>query len=264
MNKLKIILLAACLPLLSLAQEAEPHIYHVATFMMKMPEGGRASERDSLLKEYFTKVTMKHPGVLHEWNMRHFFTGDSREWVVVDEYKSFKDFAAAQDKFDELEKAAYGDEAGVAAFNAKFRKYFPSHSDQIFHAIPGIVKNSAPGDKPTIFNLQTWHMVNKAGTKRSVRDSLSRIYHEKVTMKLPEVLSERHMQHYYTADSHEYVILNEVAGLPELDAAINKYDELEKAAWPDENKRKAFLEQFNDFFSYHSDKLFHSVPGLTK
>ena len=164
---------------------------------------------------------------------------------------------------DALEKAAYG-EAGLEAFYAKFRAYFPSHSDQIFSAIPGLVKNSTPGDKATIYNLQTWHMVNTPGTKRSVRDSLDRIYFEKVTSKIPEILSERHMQHYFTADSHEYVILTEVAGLTELGTSLDKYDEMEKAAWPDEAKRKAFFKPFDDFFSYHSDKLYHSVPGLIK
>ncbi len=250
--------------LVVLAQMPEAHIYVVQTWYATWPEGGTEAERDTLIKQYFNKVTMKNPYVLHEWHLRHLFTEDSREYVIIGEYKSLSDLVASEAKFEELEKAAWPDEKIRGTFFDKFDSYYSYHNDKIFRAVEGLLK---PGEMATgehVFNLQTWYMNNKPGNRRTERDSLSRIYFNNVNMKNSFELSHIHMTHYYTEDSREYVMLTEYKSLADITPGTTKMEELEKATWPDEKQRETMFKKFDTYFTHHSDKLFRSLPGMMK
>lgn len=114
--------------------------YTMTTLYTKQPVDGRNSERDSVLKEYFTKVIMKNEFIVHEWSMQHYYTDNSREFFIIDQYKSWDDIQKSSNRNDELEKQAWPDQKQRDALFAKFEKYFGDHSDRIVTGFPDMVK----------------------------------------------------------------------------------------------------------------------------
>ena len=98
------------------------------------------AERDAVLKEYLTKVTMKNEYVIHQSCMVHFFTEDSREFVTITEYASMGDIEKSFDRDTELEKQAWPDKTQRMAIMKKMNGYFTSHKDAIYHGIPSLTK----------------------------------------------------------------------------------------------------------------------------
>jgi hypothetical protein len=123
------------------AQTAPNHIYHENTwYMITGMDSVTRAERNVVLKEYHDKVTMKNEFVLHQWSMQHFFTEDSREFVVVSEYASWEDMEKAFNRDSELEKAAWPDAKQRAEFMKKMNSYFTYHKDAIYSALPTMTK----------------------------------------------------------------------------------------------------------------------------
>lgn len=118
------------------AQQEERHVFVVQTWKTVMPEHGSAAERDSLLAEFFEAVPMKNDKILSEKNLRHYIGGNSQDWVIILEFKSWEDFAVSQKINQELFNEKWPDEKERAEFNRKLGKYFPSHSDEIYRELP--------------------------------------------------------------------------------------------------------------------------------
>lgn len=120
------------------AQMNSDHIFHVNTsYMVTGQDSAARAERDAMLKEYFTKVTMKNEFVIHQNNMVHFYSEDSREFVTVTEYANWGDILKAADRDEELEKQAWPDAKKRAEFLKKMNGNFTHHKDAIFHGLPG-------------------------------------------------------------------------------------------------------------------------------
>ena len=125
----------------SIAQAPSNHIFHINTwYMIPGQDSIVKAERDAILKEYHNKVTMKNEFVLHTSSMTHFFTDDSREYVVVTEYASLGDIEKAFDRDSELERQAWPDAKQRMDFMKKMNGYFSYHKDAIFHSIPSLSK----------------------------------------------------------------------------------------------------------------------------
>jgi len=88
------------------------------------------------------------------------------------------------------------------------------------------------------------------------RDSLISIYVKNVIMKNPHILSHREYAHFFTDDNRDYLIIEEFKDFDSWMKANDMMEELEKAAWPDEKKRKEFLDSMNRYFEdWHGDML---------
>lgn len=149
MNKIKLLLLTFvgimlfCMSNISksFAQAPSSHIFHVNTwYMIPGQDSIVKAERDVILKEYHTKVTMKNEFVLHSSSMTHFFTDDSREYLIVTEYASMGDMEKAFDRDSELERQAWPDVKQRMDYIKKMNSYFSYHKDAIFHSIPSLSK----------------------------------------------------------------------------------------------------------------------------
>jgi hypothetical protein len=174
-----------------------------------------------------------------------------------------KDFVDAEAKTEELEKAAWPDEKGRQAKFSRSFAYMNQHSDKIFSAAPGMVKESAASNEERIYNLQTRFMKYNPDGKRAIRDSINKVIFQNVTMKNYLMLSERHMVHYYTGDSREYMVLTEYKSLTDMQTALPKSEEIGKAAFT-EKQSKDMSSALRTYYSHHGDKLFTSIPGLRK
>jgi hypothetical protein len=81
-------------------------------------------EMQEMLAEQ-TEATKDNPNVLSEFTLRHYFSGDSREWVVITEYESL----AAMDEAFEIDEQLWQD---------KLNSYFEKHSDAIYNGVPNL------------------------------------------------------------------------------------------------------------------------------
>src|SRR4030095_15205680 len=101
------------------------------------------SERDvleGLLKEYFEKVTSKNEFIVHQINMVHHYSDDSREFVTINEYANWGDIDKAGNRNAELEKQAWPDEKKRDEFMGKVAGYFTHHKDGVYHELTELEK----------------------------------------------------------------------------------------------------------------------------
>ncbi len=134
--------LAFCAVLLagtSMAQE-EPHLFTMTTWEMTIPQGGSLAERDSLMAIFHEAVTKKNDKVLSSRDFVHYYTADSREYIVLQEFRTWQDIEAADKMNDELMAKAFPDQEKRREFNRKLGRYFGSHGDRILTGRPKFSK----------------------------------------------------------------------------------------------------------------------------
>ena len=99
----------------------------------------------------------------------------------------------------------------------------------------------------------------------SARDSLIAIYNANVVQKNGNILSHREYAHYFTSSSTDYMIVEEYKDMASLEMGFTISEDLEKKAWPDEAKRKAFMDAMGAYFeTWHGDAIYHVNPKLSK
>lgn len=137
-------LIAICVSmhLPSVAQTDNSNFVHVTRLKTLWPEGGSAKERDSLVAIYNDNVIKKNTYILSHREYQHFFTSDSKDYMIIEEYKDFAAWEAGNKMMEELEKAAWPDETKRKAFMALLDKYFERwHGDALFRTNPKLNKN---------------------------------------------------------------------------------------------------------------------------
>jgi len=108
-------------------------------------------------------------------------------------------------------------------------------------------------------------MKSVEGGSWAKRDSLLAIYNTNVTNKNEYVLSHREYRHFYTANSTDYMIIEEYKDLASMEKAGDMTTQLEEKAWPDKMKRQEFLDAMNAYFeNWHGDGLFTTNTKLSK
>ncbi len=116
------------------------HVFTIMTLYLLPTDSAGRAERDACFKEYFEKLVMKNQYVIHEQSMIHYYTDDSREFVIIDEYASWDDIDKANDRVDELAKLAWPDSKKRQEFFNKFNSFFSYHKDAIYGEVPGMTK----------------------------------------------------------------------------------------------------------------------------
>ncbi len=144
--------------------------------------------------------------------------------------------------------------------------------NQFFAAIVGMLllfsttTISAQDDdakKPEFITVTTnhWNM-DKEGFKMSEWKTAQKEYFEKVTMKNEYVMGASMYLHNMTADNTEFLSVQTFATWEDIGKFGKRSEELEKEAWPDEAKRKAFLKNLDSYFANeHSDEIYAPISG---
>lgn len=124
-----------------IAQNNQDHLYFINTqYMVTGLDSNARAERNAVMKEYFEKVEMKNELIIHQWNMTHFFSEDSREFITMYEFANWADIEKSGDRGTELEKLAWPDPVKRKDFLKKMSSYFTHHKDAIYHGMPNMVK----------------------------------------------------------------------------------------------------------------------------
>lgn len=144
MNKLLIpILLFAAVLFTSAnisAQSADDtHIISVQTWkMLSLPTGDDAKAFGEMLRRQ-TEVLKDNPKLISQRIVRHNWGADSRDLLVINEFKNLSDLFTFNGEMNaEYEKAFTKEEN--ENFNKLWMKYVGMHSDEIYREVPGTRK----------------------------------------------------------------------------------------------------------------------------
>ncbi|MEW4923828.1 hypothetical protein [Algibacter sp. 2305UL17-15] len=106
-----------------------------------------------------------------------------------------------------------------------------------------------------------WNM-DKEDFKMSEWKAAAKEYFEKVTMKNEFIMGASMYYHHMTGDNTEFISVQNFASWEDIGKFGKRNAELEKEAWPDEAKRKAFLKNLDSYFANeHSDEIYAPIPG---
>lgn len=124
----------------------------------------------------------------------------------------------------------------------------------------------AQDDAPEVQQFMTvttnhWNM-DKEDFKMSEWKAAEKEYHEKVTMKNEYIMGASFYLHNMTADNTEFLTVQNFASWEDIGKFGERSAELEKEAWPDEAKRKAFLKNLGSYYAKeHSDEIYAPIKG---
>ena len=263
MTLLKIALFfTMCAPLALYAQIVVVSTSHFDLNSDSSPEEWLESET-----AYHENVIMKNELIKNSTVLYHLYTEDNTEVIFATRYDSWEDVEKADEKNNELAKAAWPDEAERKAFFRKQASFYTTmHSDEIYSVLPNGKAFSAKPDSSMVYYVQKRRIARmpEDGT-RDEAASLMKEFTENVIQKNEAIQAYYPMRHMYGADSRDYVevfVLNSMADMEEMNANNN---ELIKSHWPDEDARKAFFEKLGKYFeSWHGDVIYSSEPTLMK
>ncbi len=144
MNKLLIPILLFAAMLFSSsnisAQSADDtHVVYVQTWkMLSLPAGEDAKAFGDMLKRQ-TDVLKANPKLLSQRVVRHFWGADSRDLIIITEFKNLDDMFTFNDEMNAAYDKAFTKEENEN-FNKLWMKYVGMHSDEIYQEVPGTRK----------------------------------------------------------------------------------------------------------------------------
>ena len=106
----------------ALNAQDEGHYFVLQKFRIEIPEGGSASERDSLVLSWVNAVQSKSDQLIRVTNLRHVYTEDSHDWFIIWEITSWEGIKTVGD----IKRNEY---------SPALKKYLVSHSDEIYQAL---------------------------------------------------------------------------------------------------------------------------------
>ena len=108
-----------------------------------------------------------------------------------------------------------------------------------------------------------WNMEKTDGTPDEWL-ALEKEFHENVTMKNELIMASQFLNHFYTADNSEILLVSAYGSWADIENAQERSEELIEAAWPDEDERDAFFKKRDDYYlNLHQDEILRVLP-ITK
>jgi predicted transposase YbfD/YdcC len=116
--------------------QVEGNVFHVQTLKFQMPQGGTWAEFDSLTTLMTQKITSQQNKIVSQRILRHLWGSDSRQLIVITEYRNIEDLVTQDPQGETLFAAAFSTDASQKAFNNAYNKYWNSeHSDEIYREV---------------------------------------------------------------------------------------------------------------------------------
>ena len=99
----------------------------------------------------------------------------------------------------------------------------------------------------TNFSMEDWKAVEKE-------------YFDKVVSKNPYILGQDVLMHFFTNDNTEIILVHAFDSWGSIELSAAKDLELEKAAWPNEKDRTAFMDKRKQYYANsHSDEIYSTM-----
>lgn len=217
-------------------------------------------------KEYHEKVIEKNELILSSEILNHYFTGDNSEVKVVKVYPSWDAIHKSAKRNEELAIEAWPDEAERKAFFKKQSAYYSTmHSDEIYVSLPNGKQFAGEMKEPMVFFAQIKHLAFPEDGEWEEYASVEKEYAEKVTHKNKYIKAYYPHRHLWGSDGREVIDVFLLNSFEDITASLQENVNLAKAAWPDEEERKAFMKKRNKYFTpWHGDFIYRNVPELRK
>lgn len=119
-------------------------------------------------------------------------------------------------------------------------------------------------DEGHFFVMVTWETLRPEGGTRAELDSLLSLYQENVIQKNELIVSEKNLWHLYGRNSQDWIVLTEYANWNDIEASVERNNELIAEQWPDPEERRAFNRALTKYFGKHSDEIYLSAPQFDK
>jgi len=117
------------------AQDNDSRVFVITTLKLNPASEMTFAQQDSMLNEQLM-MDKQNKYIVSTQLMRHYYGSDSRDAVIIREYKSFSDIDKAGDEQQKLVEKKYPKEADRMAANKKFRGSVSWHKDEIYMSIP--------------------------------------------------------------------------------------------------------------------------------
>lgn len=266
-NQWKIIFLCLLLsPFLIQAQDVPAFVILTTDHTNFDNKDGTREDWLALEKEYHDKVIMQNQYILGASTLVHYYTGDNSEIIHVRTYRDWEDIEAAQKRTEELIEAAWPDEDARNAYFNKIDAYYTGHhSDEITRVLPTRRPVQEASEEPMIYLVQKLQTTNPDGGTSEEMMALHQEYLEAVTYKSPEVKGYYNLRHGWGADNRDFWEVWVYENWEDIQTSNMGIEELVKTNWPDEDKRDAFFEKYDKYFTgQHGDYIYRNVPSLNK
>lgn len=250
------------------AQDEGPYIITFTTSHWNMDNKDFSmDEWKKLESEYHQKVIMKNEYIAGTAVLMHYYTPDNSEIIFAQSHKSWEDVDKASKRNAELAKEAWPDNSERQAFFDKQSAYYSRmHSDEIYSTMSLAKFPSKAPTEPMVCYIRTTHRAWPKDGKMEEIQALRKEYVENVIHKNDLIKGYYPMRHLYGADSRQLIEVFVLSSLADLETTNKtKIEELVKAHWPDEDKRKAFFDSYAKYREpWHGDMLYTTVPELSK
>ena len=226
----------------------------------KMPEWRAAA------KEYHEKVTMKNEYILGASTYLHNMTADNTEFLSVQVFASWEDIGQFGERSNELEKAAWPDEAKRKAFLKNLNSYYANeHSDEIYAKIPGAKVMAEKATKDMVCYVRKSHF---AFPEDGTMEEFNKIRMEgnaAIVQKNEYVKAYYPNVHAWGSDKTEFFEAFFLDSLADLDKMFDRNGELMKEAYPDTEANKEKGKAYGKYLTgVHGDYLYTFLHDLTK
>ena len=117
--------------------------------------------------------------------------------------------------------------------------------------------------KPVFVTVTTLH--RNLDTDRKDWKQTEQEYFDKVTSKNDLIIGSELLNHYYTENSSEVLLVSVFKTWEDIEKANDISNDLIKKGWPDEKARKAFFDKYTSYYGpMHSDEIYTTVAAGTK
>ncbi len=252
-----------------LAQEdaKSPQFITVTTNHWNMDkEDFKMSEWKAAEKEYLEKVTMKNEFIMGASKYLHNMTPDNTEFISVQTFATWEDIGKFGARNDELEKAAWPDEAKRKAFLKNLGSYYANeHSDEIYAKIPGAKIMAEKPTKDMVCYIRKSHFAFPEDGTMEEFNKLRMEGNAGIVQKNQYVKAYYPNVHAWGSDKTEYFEAFFLDSIADLDKMFDRDAELMKEAFPDTEANKAKGKAYGKYFTgVHGDYLYTFIYDLTK
>ncbi|WP_367757093.1 hypothetical protein [Flavobacterium sp. WC2430] len=117
--------------------------------------------------------------------------------------------------------------------------------------------------KPVFVTVTTLH--RNLDTDRKDWKQTEQEYFDKVTSKNDLIIGSELLNHYYTENSSEVLLVSVFKTWEDIEKANDISNDLIKKGWPDEKSRKAFFDKYTSYYGpMHSDEIYTTVAAGSK
>lgn len=122
---------------------------------------------------------------------------------------------------------------------------------------------TAQENKPVFITVTTLHW-NQDMKDFNEKDwlAIEKEYLDKIVKKNEFILGQKVLEHYFTADNSELLLVSKFANWEAIEKASERTDALIKQAWPDEKARNAYFDRKDAYYQLkHSDEIYQTIDG---